>query len=200
MRSAKASAVAVGILVVLATCASFASARNLSFSSQTLRSLFREVTFSGGFGSAICAVTLEGSLHSRTFAKVAGTLIGFITRALIQKPCARGDATVLSETLPWHYRYAGFNGTLPNISFIIKDIVGAAFSILETAFGIPCLGTTTAETPATARYNREGRGVLTSEVIGGTIPTRCGLPFTLNGTSTSLTSLNSTARITLTLI
>jgi hypothetical protein len=183
-------------LVALAALTSTATAGRLSSSSQTLRAGFSRLNFAGGFGTMECPLTIEGSLHTRTIAKVAGSLIGFITRAVLGT-CTRGSATILTASLPWHVRYASFSGTLPNITQLSTNLTGAQFQIREPAFGITCLasgGTTTGV------YNREAGGALTTAVIGGSSPTSCGLSLTLSGTSNSLTVLGAATRITVTLI
>jgi hypothetical protein len=190
----------VGASVLLGSLVSVASARNFSHSNTGIRATFRSVEFGGGFGTTRCDLTLEGSLHSRTLPKVLRSLIGYITRAILQKPCLVGDATILTATLPWHTTYAGFSGTLPNIQSIVTNTIGSSFSAIEPAFGFACLSRTTTESPATGTYNREAGGALTTAIIGGTIPTSCGLNGRLSGTSSTLTLLGTTARITVTLI
>lgn len=102
-------------LVLLFALASAASARSYSSSSQTFRQTWSAVTFrSGEMEMGRCALTLEGSFHSRTIAKVANSLIGYLNRQT--STCTR--ATIMGETLPWHARYESFTGTLPNITLI----------------------------------------------------------------------------------
>jgi hypothetical protein len=144
---------AVGATVLLGTLVSSASARNFSISNQNIRASFSSVIFSGGVGDTQCHLTLEGSLHSRTITKLAGSLIGYITNAVLG-PCARGTATISRETLPWHVRFSGFNGNLPNITSIITHVVGASFRIRESFFGIICHVRTTATEPAIGRFHR----------------------------------------------
>lgn len=188
-----------GATIILGALVSTASAGRLSSSSQTFRAAFSRLDFSGGFGTTECAVTIEGSLHARSIVKTEGSLIGVITRVTIGT-CPRGSATVLIETLPWSIRYSSFEGTLPSISSINTDVVGAGFRIREPLFGVLCLATTEEGEPATVRFNRETRGVLTSARIGGTTDTNCNIAGTFNATSFSLTVLNSVTRITVTLI
>jgi hypothetical protein len=47
------------------------------------------------FFTTRCQVTLEGSLHTRTIAKVQGALIGYITTARLA--CSSGSLTILPE-------------------------------------------------------------------------------------------------------
>jgi hypothetical protein len=190
----------VGATILLGALVGAASARNFSVSNQNLRATFRSVEYGGGFGTSKCDVTIEGSFHQRTIAKVLRALTGYITRAIIQKPCLVGDATILTATLPWHVTYAGFSGTLPDITAISANVVGAAFGAIEPAFGFACLSRSTAESPQTVTFNREAGGAITTALAGGTIPTSCGLNGTLRGTSSTLTLLGATTRITVTLI
>src|SRR5512142_1076305 len=62
-----------------------------------------------------CNVTMEGSLHSASFSKVRGALIGYITRASVNaSSCREGTVAFRSERLPWHIRYDVYAGILPN--------------------------------------------------------------------------------------
>jgi hypothetical protein len=136
MKLSKLLLAVVGATVLLGALVSSASAGRLSNSSTTLRATWARMDFTGGFGTVECEVTLEGSLHSRTIAKVARALIGNITAASVSSPCRRGGATILRETLPWHVTYNSFAGTLPNITNILTDVVGASFRIREPTFGV----------------------------------------------------------------
>jgi hypothetical protein len=190
-----------GATVLLGTLVSVASAGNFSTSSQTLRATFASLEFSGAFGTARCPVTLEGSFHERTTAKVVGRLVGYLTRAALGA-CTSGSATVLTETLPWHIRYSSFAGTLPNITRASANVTGVAFRIREVG-GVTCLIRSTEGEPTTVAFNREAAGALTSATAGGT--TRAGAECfgaagTFVGTSTAFTVLNNTNRITLSLI
>lgn len=186
-----------GATVLLGALVATASAGRLNSSSQTLRATFARVDFAGGFGTTECAVTLEGSLHSRTIVKTAGNLIGSITRAAVG-PCSRGSATILTATLPWNVRYTSFAGTLPAITRINTVVTGTNFQIREPFLGAICLAP---NATANGIYNREAGGALTSaEIEGREIETSCGIRGTLSGRSTTLTVLNSASRITVTLI
>jgi len=112
---------------LLALGVSTATARNLSLSNQNLRVTFNNLEFeSPGAFTATCRVTLEGSFHNRTSAKVAGSLIGFLTR-VVTGQCNPPEVTVLTETLPWHVRYQGFSGRLPDISLVLAKVFGASW-------------------------------------------------------------------------
>jgi|SRR5215218_2560648 len=129
-----------------------ASARNLSVSNQQFRTTYRSLEFRGSL-LVRCAVTLEGSFHTRTIAKVSGALIGYVTRANVKRPCASGEGfafngtetlngVVLANTLPWHISYQGFAGTLPSIASVRLGLSGARFRIRDPIFGILCIATT----------------------------------------------------------
>jgi hypothetical protein len=171
MKLCKLLLAAAGATVLLGALVSTASARNFSVSSQNIRSSWREVIFELPFVNVNCQVTLEGSLHTRTMPKVLGSLIGYITSAILG-PCAEGTATILRETLPWHVRYSGFEPRLPEIRSLIIHVIGSAFRVREL-FGIGCLAISEAAHPAIGRFHRNP---LTHELIGasigGTLP--CG--------------------------
>jgi hypothetical protein len=187
-----------GATVLLAALVSGASAGRLSTSEQRLRAVFTRADFTGGFGTVECEVTMEGSFHQRTIAKTALALTAFVTRSTIRTPCRRGEATVLTETLPWHVTYRGFSGTLPSISSISANIVGMSFRIREPTFGTTCLARSTAESPAIATFNREAGAMLLSTSIGGTVT--CGsFSGSFSGTSSGFDN-GAGARITVTLI
>jgi len=187
-----------GATVLLGALVGSASARSFSITSQFFRSTFRSLEFNGLFPMT-CQVTLEGSLHARTIAKVLGRLIGYITSAVLG-PCQTGTATILRETLPWHVRYLSFSGTLPNITLLRVNVIGYSFRIKEPG-GITCLARSTPERPAIGNFNRDtATRALTTATIGGTIPTTCGAEGEFTSDNGTVTSLNSTTRITVTLI
>lgn len=137
MKSCKLLLAAATAAALLGVLTSAAPARNLSTSSQTLRAAWSEVTFEMPFGRTTCQVTLEGSLHARTFAKVVGSLVGYVTSARLGT-CSSGSATILRETLPWHVQYESFSGTLPNISRVTFTVNNVSIAVSEP-FGIVCL-------------------------------------------------------------
>jgi hypothetical protein len=193
----------VGATVLLAALTSIASAGRLSTSSQQLRATFTSLEFEGAFGVIRCQVTIEGSFHSRTTTKSLGSLVGYITRAVLG-PCSAGTATVLTETLPWHIRYSGFEGTLPEIGNIRAHVIGTSLRVREPGGGATCLARTTAAEPGLATFNRETvTGALTTARVGGIVRTgaECfGANAAFIGTSSSFTVSNSTSRITISLI
>lgn len=202
MKLCKLLLAALGATVLLGALVSTASARIFRADpGQTLRTSFREVRFRLPFGITNCQVTLEGSLHSRTIAKVDQELIGYITRAELG-PCSSGAATILRETLPWHVRYNGFTGELPNITSMRILVVNSSFRVREPS-GVTCLARSSATEPALGTFTREVGGALTTATIGGSIRTGAEC-FRQLGTFTSdegpVTVLGSSTRITVTLI
>lgn len=201
MKLGKTLLALAGATLLLGALVGIASAGRLSTSNQSLRATFAPLEFSGGFGTTRCPVTLEGSFHQRTTSKVAGSLVGYITSAAAGA-CSTGSVTVLTETLPWHIRYASFTGTLPNITAIRATVTGTAFRIREVG-GVTCLARSTEAEPVTILFNREASGAITSATAGGVIAAgaEClGIRGTMAGTSNSLTVANSATRITVTLI
>ena len=127
--------VGLGAMLLMALSVGTASARNLSVTSQTFRSTFHELEFVAGTVVNTCDVTLEGSLHARTMPKVLNSLMGYVTR--VDTANCRVVTTVLTETLPWHIRYRGFSGNLPNITLILVRVRGnfrVATCLAETEF------------------------------------------------------------------
>lgn len=127
--SVKLGLTALAASLLLAAAVGSASARNLSTSNQNIRATWSSLEFNAAeFVIIRCPVTLEGSFHTRTIAKVRGALIGAVTRAdLNQSRCTNGsgapfngseryNGTTSPQTLPWHMTYEGFRGILPNIT------------------------------------------------------------------------------------
>jgi hypothetical protein len=196
MRLIRTITAVLAATAILAALTSAATAGRFSSTSQTLRATFAAVRLSGAFGTSECALTIEGSMHTRTFAKTAGSLIGYVTSAALGV-CSRGSATILAASLPWHVRYASFSGTLPNITRINDTVSGVQFQIREPAFGVTCLAS---GGTALGNLTREAGGAIASAEIWGTIPTNCGIQGEINGLSNSLTVLGAATRITATLI
>jgi len=205
----------VASIALLGAVAASGSARSLSLSSRTFRATFLEMTFreeaEGGIAEVECPVTLEGSLHSSTIAKVVGTLIGYITRVEnIPAACTGGSMVLLSTTLPWHIRYESFAGTLPTITSVTVQLIGFSFLMrVSTLFGVvECLYRSTATTPTTMALNRNAAGVVSTLSMGGRAPLFLRLAGSritcreaiVTGPGGRFTVLNSTTAITLTLI
>jgi hypothetical protein len=202
----------------MAALVGIAHARNLSTSSETLRATWagfslKEPIF-GITASFACSLNLEGSLHGRTIAKSNYNLIGYITRAAFSPPtqCAGGEASVLAETLPWHIRYQSFAGTLPDIRSIAVLVSRASFRLRINGLpGVSCLFTTR-ETLAehgliTFNRNTTTRELTSAEIRSeitsneGCEPSGFRVRFILTaGPTANLTVLNSSGKITVTLI
>ncbi len=144
--------------------AATASANNLRILPQfpgaderDIRITWSNLTFDAAGVDIECEVTLLGSFHSKTITKTPGALVGNVTSAEVNEgACVGGVADALEETLPWHVRFVGIGGTLPGISSVTIDLIGAAFFVDSTA---DCLAGTTAAEP--------GRGIASVEARGG---------------------------------
>jgi hypothetical protein len=150
MRVLKLFLAAMGATMLLGVLVPSASARNFSWESQTFRAAYRELSFIALETTTSCQVTLEGSLHARTFAKTIGSLIGYITSATLG-PCTSGTFTILRETLPWHVRFSGFTGKLPEITSIIVHVIGLSWRIRN--IGVTCLIRSIAPEPVIQRIH-----------------------------------------------
>jgi len=114
-----------------------------------------------------CVLSLEGSFHSRTFAKVRESLVGYVTRSGIHSPCTNGEFHVLAE-IPWHLRYEGFTGALPRITSIKTRLI--EFSIwFNSALGPRCLYRSTPTNPAAFTLFYEA-GIPTSAALEVSLP------------------------------
>jgi hypothetical protein len=205
MRLAKLLVAVVTATALLAVGVGGASARRLSISSQTWKVSFTRFEWYSGFVRIRCPVTLEGSMHARTFAKVAGSLVGYVTSAT-KGTCTLNEATVLTETLPWHVRYSAFNGFLPAISQLALNVIGVSIRGREAANELTCLSQpSTAERPVRLTFPREARGAFTEPVVSGEVITGAECAGFIgrysNGEGTAaVTAQGSSSRITLTLI
>jgi len=206
---------ALGAALVLSAGVGVASAGRLSLSNRSFRATWAPLKYQGGEINVDCNVTIEGSFHSSTIAKVVGTLVGYITRATVQRPCTGGfwyylngvevlEGVTLANTLPWHIRYRSFTGTLPNIQKVGLDIIDYSF-LIGTVFIPNCLYRSTAARPIQWNLVREAGGSITSvEEPATQIPLREGgagcpaeITFTGNG---RLALLGTTTAIRVTLI
>jgi hypothetical protein len=200
MKFGKLLLAVVGATVLLGALTSAASARTFSSSSQTQAILWRVMTFRSSIGEDIvCEVLLAGSLHSRAQAKVINSLVGYFTAGTVLR-CAAGGATINQTSFPWHRRYGGFTGTLPNITGLLENVSGAEWNIREPR-GLTCR--VRRETSSNRGITTVGGGVVTRTEVSGT--SRCsafGFEFngTLEGTETNIAERLGGARITVTLI
>lgn len=189
-----------GASVLLGALASTASARVFSVSSQSLGAIFRSVTFRMPFGDTVCAMTISGSLHTRTIAKVANALVGYINRATLGA-CSSGAATILTETLPWHLTYGDFTGTLPNVTGFNTNILNMSFRVREPAF-ITCLARSAVLTGILLReLARVAFRIIVSKALSGILRTDCGVDGTMSSDAApAATTPGGATRITITLI
>jgi hypothetical protein len=204
----------------LAALVSTATARNLSISEQSFRVTYSSLEFTSSAATIRCAVTLEGSFHTRTIVKSVGALLGYLTRATVRRPCTGGTAwahsgetnealgTTVANNLPWHIQYGGFAGTLPNISSLRLVLPGGLFLLRASLFGIVTLCeyvTTNANGNAIGTANREAGGALTTLTASGEIRSNSG-GFCPTGRfqnperDGAIVNLGTGARITVTLI
>src|SRR5215207_6699629 len=165
----------VGATVMLSALVAGASANRLSSTSRNIRATWASMEFIEPLNSTVrCPVTLEGSLHSGIITKTPGALIGHISRGTVAtSSCSGGTASILQANLPWHVRYSGFAGTLPNITVMRTTVIGASFRVAGP-FGT-CLFTSSAAQPTTGDFNRAVvGGALTSVNVGGEITSNEG--------------------------
>jgi hypothetical protein len=120
---------ALAATALFASLAASASARNFSVTNRNIRVVWealRPLELVSEFGTVKCRVTMEGSFHCATIAKVVEALIGYISRATAdQEHCTDTSGNgilgeVRQETLPWHIRYVSFIGTLPRVTVRIR--------------------------------------------------------------------------------
>jgi hypothetical protein len=187
-----------------------ASANRLSTSNRNFRVVWTElILISGEEGTPLltCPVTMEGSFHSATIAKVIGALIGHVSRATTGS-CRGGSATITQTSLPWHVTYEGFTGTLPNIREISVLLRGVNFQVTVTVLGsqITC-GYGRAEDNARGSLVREAGGAISTlspdesirlQKLSGSI--FCPGTGGFRSNANSVTLLGNTARITVRLI
>jgi hypothetical protein len=198
-----------------ATLVATASAARFEPSNQLVRVAWSSLEFEAGFNIR-CGVTLEGSFHSRTIAKVVGSLIGLITRAAVRHPCTNGEAwafngserlgaTTLATSLPWHITYEGFTGTLPNIATLRILLSNARFRVQDPIFRLLCVYTTGAGRNATGTATVSAAGVVDRLVAssGAIASDTAGCPagrFTSGAADGAITVLGTATRITVRLI
>jgi len=137
--SVKLTLTALAASLLLSTAISTASARSFAFTNQNFRGTWESLEFASS-ATVRCEVTLEGSFHSRTTLKNPRSLIGLITRAIVQRPCREGTASAFNgveryngitpaNTLPWHVTYEAFTGALPRIEALLALLARMRFGI-----------------------------------------------------------------------
>jgi hypothetical protein len=193
--------------MLLASALSTASARNLEISNQRFRVRWSSIEFRSSLVTERCQITLEGSFHSRTFAKIARTLLGAITRIdVFESRCTNGIMRA-EKPPPWHVTYEGFTGLLPSIATI--RLLLQRFQFLIETFGTRCkYGTSTDNLTFSEVLNAAGeitnavplRERNIANLLEGPGLCPASLTFASAGEDGVVTLLNSTARITIRLI
>jgi hypothetical protein len=150
------AAVSAAALLSMAVAVANAARLEIPNWERGIRVVWSNLVFNGAGHVLTCHVTLEGTFHNHTYAKVERSLIGYITLASVAA-CTGGTATVLTETLPWHIQYESFATTLPDIEAINLRLIGVAFRIKPTNEPNECLVGTTNAHPA------RGIGIVTGE-------------------------------------
>jgi len=199
--SAKLGLTALTAAMLLATAVGAASARNLSVSSQNLRATWSRFELISSLVTIRCPLTIEGSLHSRTIAKIRGDLIGAVTRVSIkEESCTNGRLQATS--LPWHITYESFTGSLPTSISAIQLLL-ARFRFSFELLGRCEYGTATDNIVLSSRL-RLLETTSIAPVVGANTINRaegaCSETATLVGPEGIVTQLNSSARIRVTLI
>jgi hypothetical protein len=153
-RRGRGLAAALTSALLLAVMVDTATATTFTVVERATRANWTTMTFESSGTSVRCPVTLEGSFTQGTFAKVARSRIGYVTRGAIGT-CTGGTARILTETLPWTIQYSSFAGTLPNITSVTTRTIGAGLQITPT--GSPtCTARSTEESPIVMIAQREG--------------------------------------------
>jgi hypothetical protein len=214
------------VTIALAAMVHGASARELTFSSQSIRAVWAPVFVivpMSPIAEFRCLLTLEGSFHGRTIGKAPGNLIGYITRAIVGHPCGgegemwvhNGTERVLggeapATSLPWHMRYLGFTGTLPAISEVRILLRGIRVTAMWRLFGMEaCLavfGEPNESIITEWKLGPEGR-VIAIQLLAQPLRKRevirefsCQNEIRLNSSATTITPLGGTTPISITLI
>jgi hypothetical protein len=204
MRIAKLVSTALLAALALSAAFSTATARIFSFSNQNIRATWASLEFQSIEGNIRCPVTLEGSFHARTLAKVRGTLMGSITRAFVRETSCNGGR-FLPKELPWHLTYESFVGALPDIASLRFLLSRFTFLIIY-----PTVATCEYGAPGdnvTISATREVGGLTTFTFVEGSNTVRneapsigaCPATGRLVGAG-SLMQLGTTVRVRVTLI
>jgi hypothetical protein len=171
---------AVGAAALLASAIGTASARNISTIEQNIRATWSSFEFNASEAAVVrCPLTLEGSFHTRTIAKVAEELIGAVTKSFFGFAACTGgtlsafngveryNGTTTPNALRWHETYKGFSGVLPIVTVWRWQLRRFRFGFRDAA-GF-CTGQLGSETDGISfGLNRERSGAITSlESIAG---------------------------------
>jgi hypothetical protein len=133
----------------------------------------RPLTLIGDEFRVVCGLRFKGRFHSRTLAKVPGSLVGRVDRAekgscsSLEVRTLNGietfpdEETALPNTLPWHIKYVSFSGALPGIQRIRLSVIGVSL-VFKDIFGFECLYRSTDTNPFYLEINIEAAGLVTS--------------------------------------
>jgi hypothetical protein len=128
----------------------------------------QRLTFEAGGNTVECEVTISGSFHELTMPKTANLLIGHATSASVDSAgCVGGTASALTGTLPWHLRFSSFTGTLPRITSLYAELVGARFLIRVE--GAECISVASAVISGEASMNSETGAITGFTVAAGEV-------------------------------
>jgi len=150
---------------------SLAPASRLSLSETAFRVLFRELVFDS-MTPVACPVTLEGSFHSSSIAKISGALVGYVTRASVNgAACTGGTTSFETATLPWHVTYESFEGVLPRITRIRRRLINWSWREVKVVFGVrvTCSYRSSAAEPVIWTLTLESGGAVLHSEYSGTI-------------------------------
>jgi len=194
---------------MLAIAVSSATANRLSITNQNFRTTWTSLQLKNNTGAetVLCPVTIEGSFHSATIVKTRELLVGYVTRASVNNStCRGGTATIRNETLPWHIRFHGYSGRLPNITLLIFLLNGVGFRVHPNG-SLECNARTETNHPAIGRIRVNGTTGQVEELVPDgnvRIPLEEGFcafgEGSFEGPSTPITLLGTTTRITVRLI
>jgi hypothetical protein len=215
-RTARGSVAVVAATLLLALAVESSSARSLSVSEKGFRAAWVWLEFSAGV-SVRCNVTLEGSFHTATIAKVEHALIGAIARAIVRHPCTGGEVWAdngreveplgtAPNKLPWHLSFESFVGTLPAILYLRTLLSRFSFVIQGTVLGLTCrgrYGTSFDSMPLQVSLNEGATGSIfptgatmsLAEQLGSVLI--CPSTASLGGTGTLASAVFGPVRVTL---
>jgi len=154
-----------------------------------------------------CRLTMLGRWVETTIAKRPGIRQGTINHNEMSE-CEGGSVTIKNETLPWNIQYRSFSGTLPRITRISIELIGARYHIREPS-GIECELGTEASHPAVGIFENGLESTGEPENItadrNARIPLRGSFPCALAGEGEFggiglFRNLPRTAKIRITLI
>lgn len=163
--------VALAATSLLACLVATTSANDVSVNEQRWDKKWTNATWVTASAIIECPLTLQGSFHNRTFAKVSESLLGHITRAIVRGgagagECTGGTVSLLTETLPWHDTYAGFSGSLPDIIRFYHRGISLSASVDPAGLLPSCLMRTTTANPLAQWMELDSDGDVSNVALG----------------------------------